>query len=60
MMPTIRSGRVAVVLIVDTPNAELELPVEVDPVRAEVPKDAFAKTAACAVARSVKDASDAT
>ena len=55
-----RSGSVAVVLMVLTPSAESELPVAVEPVRAEVPRDALANTAACAVARSVKEASDAT
>ena len=58
--PTMRSGSVAVTAIVETPKAELELPVLVEPVRADVPKDALANTAACAVARSVKEASDAT
>ena len=60
MIPTIRNGKVAVAAIVETPKAELELPVSVEPVRADVPNDAFANTCARAVARSVKDASDAT
>ena len=42
-MPTIRNGKVAVVAMEDTSNAEFELPVLVEPVRADVPKDAFAK-----------------
>ena len=56
-MPTIRNGKVAVVFMEDTLSAELELPVLVEPVRADVPKDAFAKTPVKAVARSVIDAS---
>ena len=47
-------------LIEDTLSAEFELPVLVEPVRADVPKDAFAKTAVRAVARSVIVASVAT
>jgi hypothetical protein len=46
IIPTIRNGSVAVVLIEDTLKAEFEFPVLVEPVRADVPKDAFAKTAA--------------
>ena len=59
-MPTIRNGNVAVVAMEDTLKAEFELPVLVEPVRADVPKDAFAKTPAKAVARSVRLASEAT
>ena len=59
-MPIILKGNVAVVAIVLTPSAEFETPVLSLPVRADVPKDAFAKTAVKAVARSVKDASLAT
>ena len=59
-MPTIRNPRVAVVAIDETLRAELERPVLVEPERAEVPNVALAKTAACAVALSVNDASLAT
>jgi len=60
IIPTIRNGKVAVVFIEDTLNAEFELPVLVEPVRADVPKEAFAKTPVKAVARSVRLASEAT
>jgi hypothetical protein len=53
-MPTIRKGNVAVVAIVDTPTALDDCPVSVEPLLAEVPKEAFAKTAAKAVARFVR------
>ena len=46
--------------MVDTPSAAELLPVSVDPPRADVPKEAFAKTAVKAVALSVREASLAT
>ena len=54
--PMIFNGRVAVVAIDETLKAELERPVLVEPVRADVPRLAFANTPASAVARSVRDA----
>ena len=60
IIPTILNGNVAVVAIELTLNAPLALPVLVEPVRAEVPNEALAKTAVNAVARSVRLASEAT
>ena len=60
IIPTILNGNVAVVAIELTLSAPLALPVLVEPVRAEVPNEALAKTAVNAVARSVRVASEAT
>ena len=59
-MPTMRSGRVAVVFIAETERPEFDLPVSVEPVLADVPNDEFAKIAVSAVARLVIVASVAT
>ena len=60
IIPTILNGSVAVVAIELTDKAPFALPVSVEPVRAEVPKEALAKTAVKAVALSVSVASEAT
>jgi len=49
-----------VVLTFATLAWELDLPVSVEPVRADVPKSVLAKTVATAVARLVKEASEDT
>ena len=60
IIPTIRKGKVDVVLILLTAKAEDDTPVLALPERAEVPKLAFLKVLPTAVALSVKVASEAT